>query len=571
MSVALLWLFGAIPEAGGASTLSSERGSAYALQTGVVYVCLFMHNEDPHHKDYPDFSLPENQDAYLESRENLVDFCQMIRRNNIPFNWQSDWNFLSGVARWDTGTVPDTTAGKNVVRYISEDLGITVDPHSHENNGFNYADVAYLIDFLGVTPSETIGGHIWDPYDRNFVSWARFANPLPGSIYPGYSWKGSILMGQGTTKHVNDPIVSGIWKPKGVYQYWTHDEAGQVIVVGDYEGSVEGIGELTELYTDGRVAPEEMLTSTIYVGQHQLTSEYIDTYESSVVKPLIKLENAGKIKIVTFGELISDWETIYQSAPYIYNAPPSLIARDNSGDYDGDGTDDIAVFRKYYGLWAVRGITRFYFGSEVDLPIPGDYNGDGITEGGIFRARAGLWAVRGVTRIYFGSSSDTVVPGDYDGDGSTDIAVFYDSSGRWAVKEFTRCYFGTLSDLPVSGDYNGDGTTDIAIFRPGSGLWAVQGVSRVYFGSQRNWPAPADYNGDGTWEPAIFEDSSGLWAIRGVTRAYYGKESDQPIPADYDGDSTCDPGIFRSSSGLWAVSEISRAYFGASEDMPVTR
>ena len=75
-------------------------------------------------------------------------------------------------------------------------------------------------------------------------------------------------------------------------------------------------------------------------------------------------------------------------------------------DYNGDGTSDIAIFRGAAGLWAIRGVTRVYFGSGGDETVPGDYNGDATTEPAIFRGVAGLWAVRGVTRMYFGGGID---------------------------------------------------------------------------------------------------------------------------------------------------------------------
>ena len=52
--------------------------------------------------------------------------------------------------------------------------------------------------------------------------------------------------------------------------------------------------------------------------------------------------------------------------------PVSLAA-----DFNGDGRDDIAVFRPSIGLWAVRGVTRVYFGGSGDNPVPADYNHDG--------------------------------------------------------------------------------------------------------------------------------------------------------------------------------------------------
>jgi len=240
-------------------------------------------------------------------------------------------------------------------------------------------------------------------------------------------------------------------------------------------------------------------------------------------------------------------------------------------DYNGDGTSDIAIFRSGSGLWAVRGVTRVYFGGSSDDTAPGDYNGDGTIDIGIFRPSSGLWAIRNVTRAYFGDGSDLPQSGDYNGDGTRDIGVFRGSSGLWAVRGVTRVYFGTAGDTPVPGYYAGTATRQIALFRGSSGLWAQRGVSRIYFGGPSDDTVPGDYNGDGTWEAGIFRPASGLWAIRGVTRAYFGSSSDDPVPADYDGDGADDIGIFRPSSGLWAAKGITRGYFGSVSDLPATR
>ena len=121
-----------------------------------------------------------------------------------------------------------------------------------------------------------------------------------------------------------------------------------------------------------------------------------------------------------------------------------------AADFDGDGDGDIAIFRASSGLWSVRGITRVYFGSTGDTPVPGDYDGLGRDSVAIFRGTSSLWAVRGVTRIYFGSGSDQPKPGDYNGDGVYDFAIFRPSSGLWAVKDITRFYYGTSTDVAIS-------------------------------------------------------------------------------------------------------------------------
>ncbi len=246
--------------------------------------------------------------------------------------------------------------------------------------------------------------------------------------------------------------------------------------------------------------------------------------------------------------------------------PGSLIA---GGDYDGDGLSDIAVFRPDTGLWAVRGVTRAYFGRAGDLPVPGDYAGWGRDEIAIFRFSSGLWAVKGVTRAYFGKAGDFPVPGDYRGDGIDRIAIFRPGTGLWVIRGITRTYFGREGDFPVLSDYSGDGTVEIAVFRPASGLWAIKDLGRIYFGGNEDWPVPGDY-GFGE-RPAVFRPSTGLWAIRGMTRIYFGSCLDQPVPGEYPGSGFAAPGIFRPVSGLWAIRGVTRVYFGTDGDLPVTR
>jgi len=249
--------------------------------------------------------------------------------------------------------------------------------------------------------------------------------------------------------------------------------------------------------------------------------------------------------------------------------PDSQMIRVANGDYSGDGLSDIAIFRESSGLWAVRDVTRAYFGADGDIPVSGDYDGDGTADIALFRNSSGLWAVLDISRTYFGSSSDLPVPGDYDGDGICDIGIFRDISGLWAIKGITRNYFGGATDQAVSEDFDGDGRDDIGIFRGSSGLWALKDISRIYYGSSADSLVPGDYAGTGTAAPGIFRPSSGLWSIRNITRIYFGGGNGLPVPADFTG--AADISIFRPSTGLWAIRGITRVYFGSSADLPVTK
>ncbi len=230
-----------------------------------------------------------------------------------------------------------------------------------------------------------------------------------------------------------------------------------------------------------------------------------------------------------------------------------------------------AVFRPSSGLWALRGITRTYFGRDGDAPSPADFDGDGLEDIALFRESSGLWAVRGITRAYFGRGGDKPSPADFSGDGTGDLALFRPSSGLWAVRGVTRAYFGREGDVPASADFDGNGTDNIAIFRGSTGLWAVRGLTRAYFGREGDQPSPADFDGDGTGDLALFRPSSGLWAVRGVTRTYFGRQRDVPVPADFNHNGKTDFAVFRPSNGLWAVRGLTRFYFGGESDIPLSR
>ncbi len=260
--------------------------------------------------------------------------------------------------------------------------------------------------------------------------------------------------------------------------------------------------------------------------------------------------------------------------------PPPTPDREivlGSGDYNGDGTSDIAVFRPGSGMWAIRGVTNVYYGTLNDIPTPADYDGDGSTDIAIFRLSSGMWAIRDISRIYYGNPSDLPVPADYDGDGFFDIGIFRPPNGLWAIRALSRTYFGAGQDQAIPGDYDGDGCADIAVFRSAIHMWALRDITREYFGIPNDKAVPADYDGDGITDIAVYRSyysapfGLALWAVKDVTRVYVGQPGDHPVPADYDGDGLSQISIFRSYYGLWAIPGWSRLYYGSRGDIPVTR
>ena len=64
----------------------------------------------------------------------------------------SSWGVLTNEVNNPGPALLAQTGGTNILFWMRNTMGIELDPHSHENDGYNYADVAYLHTQVGVTP-----------------------------------------------------------------------------------------------------------------------------------------------------------------------------------------------------------------------------------------------------------------------------------------------------------------------------------------------------------------------------------------------------------------------------------
>ncbi|MDQ3374451.1 MAG: VCBS repeat-containing protein, partial [Acidobacteriota bacterium] len=298
--------------------------------------------------------------------------------------------------------------------------------------------------------------------------------------------------------------------------------------------------------------------------------------------------------------------------------------RPTSGDFDGDGKADIAVFRRSNGFWYVMkstgGFSAVQWGFGTDTLVPGDYDGDGKTDVAVYRRGSqptafgnindSTWYIRRssdntfLTRQYGKGGFyewDTPMPADYDGDGKTDLGLYglSDALGSpgnfkvWQSSDGLRYerQWGTNIDQIVPRDYDGDGKADLATVRieprfssNGIAIWQIlqssNGATRqVQFGLATDVTVPRDYDGDGKTDIAVYRPSNGFWyrlnsSDGSFFAIQFGLSTDITVPADYDGDGKTDIAVFRPSNGTWYLQQSKDGFaayvFGLPDDVPVT-
>ncbi len=219
---------------------------------------------------------------------------------------------------------------------------------------------------------------------------------------------------------------NGIWDEGDLWAKLGHE--GDKPVVGDWDGDgKDDIGIFGKAWAgDPRAIAEEP-------GLPDSNNRRTDTPKNVPPRPEHAAMGVRSLKRTAQGETRAD----LIDHVFHYGTPRDIPV---VGDFNGDGTDTIAVFSA--GTWYedVNGDGKWtkadksvQFGEPGDVPVVGDFNGDGIDEIGVYRGGVFYLDTNGNGKIdgqdqviQLGEAGDVPVVGDWDGDGRDEVGVYRD-------------------------------------------------------------------------------------------------------------------------------------------------
>ena len=265
--------------------------------------------------------------------------------------------------------------------------------------------------------------------------------------------------------------------------------------------------------------------------------------------------------------LSNDWRgTTHVTQPYGQRTDEVVI-----GDWDGDGSDSVAVRRgTTFHVPGSDGSERvFTYGRPGDVVLVGDWDGDGtdtlaLRRGATYYVKNSLSGGSADTVLTYGRATDTVLVGDWDGNGTDTLAVRRGAdfhvknslSGGAASVSFT---FGRPGDVVLTGDWDGNGTDTLAV-RRGADVHVKNSLSggaasvSFTFGRPGDVALTGDWDGNGTDTLAVqrgrtFHVNNALRSGNASTAVTFGRDGDEVYVGDWDGDGSHTLGIRRTTAG----------------------
>lgn len=337
------------------------------------------------------------------------------------------------------------------------------------------------------------------------------------------------------------PQQPGLFGSRGIGNAWHLSVINGGVPRGEHEPGANGN---SEFHTASYMSMERWTNVEMAFGEWELGQLDKDTQTP-----------VGEVRIVTFG------------------LPDGVPV---TGDFNGDGTDEVAVFvnGEWFidlngnGEWDPEDLWA-KLGKTGDQPVTGDWDNDGKTDIGIYGpqwpgdARAislepGLPDPENPPQSRMKNPPPKVEEAT---SGKRSLKLTAEGKTREDLIDHVFDYGGP-TDVAIAGDWNGDGIRTIGTFAGGKWRLDVDGNGRISkadksfeFGQAGDLPVVGDFNGDGIEEVGVYRkgtwiiDSNGNQTLDATDKVFeMGGRLDLPVVGDFNGDGIDDPGLYRQKS-----------------------
>ncbi|HJU54672.1 MAG TPA: hypothetical protein VJ715_08880 [Pyrinomonadaceae bacterium] len=240
--------------------------------------------------------------------------------------------------------------------------------------------------------------------------------------------------------------------------------------------------------------------------------------------------------------------------------------------------DTVGVFRPSTGQFLLRNSNSagpanitVNFGQAGDQPLAGDWNGDGLDDVGVFRN--GQFRLRQpvffngqptnvVTTIdiNFGAPGDLAIVGDWNGDGIDTPGVFRPSTGQFLITNSANVdnstpravilnFSGNEGDKPVAGDWNNDGRDTVGVYRESAACaflltnnnFSIGIIATGFCAAPPVSPVMGDWNGNGVDTNGVYSGSQSAFLLSNNLTGppefqfRFGLPGDLPVAGDWNG------------------------------------
>jgi hypothetical protein len=310
--------------------LSLSALCGWAQTPGKLLLTYVSHNED----NYP---YLQNPAVYYQRRPQFIAIAQNCQSRGVAWNMGNDHVLLRAVIQLDTAGVLASSGGKNILRFLNEELGVEMDPHTHEMQ-YWHPDIAYLYDSLGVQHTHIMGGYAYNQEMSPGRTWMVYQDSVQGNVFSGYKWLASALWGAAVPGHVGDPLYFGVWKPDTLTNFVAHNPSRRLPNIGggcNYKlldtttvaQVLDSMRTVIDALRNLQLPPEGFYTASLFSQENSFSNPQYRAKLYQLFDSINVWRDEGLVEWVHLSEILDRWQTERNSQPWVYSCAlqPAIV------------------------------------------------------------------------------------------------------------------------------------------------------------------------------------------------------------------------------------------------------